>query len=92
MGRRWTAEDIANLKKLAQQHPLPLIVEKMYRSVGDRSPRAAAPVRVRASLAAEYPPGALRIQGRRQREPGCDQQGRAAIGDSRWPKINVVPN
>jgi hypothetical protein len=34
MGRRWTAEDIANLKKLAQQHPLPLIAEKMDRSVG----------------------------------------------------------
>ena len=33
MGRRWTAEDIANLKKLAQQHPLPL-AEKMDRSVG----------------------------------------------------------
>jgi hypothetical protein len=34
MGRHWTAEDIANLKKLAQQHPLPLIAEKMDRSVG----------------------------------------------------------
>jgi hypothetical protein len=34
MGRRWTAEDIANLKKLAQQHPLPLLAEKMDRSVG----------------------------------------------------------
>jgi hypothetical protein len=34
MGRRWTAEDIANLTKLAQQHPLPLIAEKMDRSVG----------------------------------------------------------
>jgi hypothetical protein len=34
MGRRWTAEDIANLKKLAQQHPLPLIAEKMDGSVG----------------------------------------------------------
>ena len=34
MGRRWTAEDIAHLKKLAQQHPLPLIAEKMVRSVG----------------------------------------------------------
>jgi hypothetical protein len=33
MGRHWTAEDIANLKKLAQ-HPLPLIAEKMDRSVG----------------------------------------------------------
>jgi hypothetical protein len=32
-----------------------------------------------------------RIHGRRQREPGCDQQGRCcdvAMGDSRWPKIN----
>jgi bifunctional pyridoxal-dependent enzyme with beta-cystathionase and maltose regulon repressor activities len=34
MGRRWTAEDIANIKNLAQQHPLPLIAEKMDRSVG----------------------------------------------------------
>jgi hypothetical protein len=34
MGRRWTAEDIASLKKLAQQHSLPLLAEKMDRSVG----------------------------------------------------------
>ncbi len=36
MGRRWTAEDIANLKKLAQQYPLPFgslrhVYERTYR-------------------------------------------------------------
>jgi hypothetical protein len=39
---------------------------------------------------AKYQPPLQRIQGRRQREPGCDQQRRCcdvAMGDSRWPKI-----
>ncbi len=34
MGRRWTSEDIANLKKVAHQYPLPLIAETMDRSAG----------------------------------------------------------
>ena len=34
MGRRWTEEDIANLMTLAQQYPLPILAEKIDRTVG----------------------------------------------------------
>jgi hypothetical protein len=50
MGRRWIAEDIANLKKLAQQYPLPFIAEKMDRSVGAvvfKAHKLKVPVRTR---------------------------------------------
>jgi hypothetical protein len=34
MGRRWTKEDIANLMTLAQHYPLPILAEKIDRTVG----------------------------------------------------------
>jgi hypothetical protein len=34
MGRRWTEEDIANLMILAQQYPLPILAQKIDRTVG----------------------------------------------------------
>ena len=34
MGRRWTDEDIRDLKQLAQRHPIPKIAEIMDRTVG----------------------------------------------------------
>jgi hypothetical protein len=34
MGRRWTDEDVHNLKRLAQRHSLPKIAEMMERPVG----------------------------------------------------------
>jgi hypothetical protein len=34
MGRYWTEEDIANLMPLAQQYPLPILPEKIDRTVG----------------------------------------------------------
>jgi bifunctional pyridoxal-dependent enzyme with beta-cystathionase and maltose regulon repressor activities len=34
MGRRWTEEDIAKLKTLARRYPLPVIAERIDRSVG----------------------------------------------------------
>ena len=34
MGKRWTAEEIRDLKQLAQRHPIPRIAEIMDRTVG----------------------------------------------------------
>jgi hypothetical protein len=34
MGKRWTDEDIRDLRKLAQRHPIPKIAEIMNRTVG----------------------------------------------------------
>lgn len=34
MGRRWTEEDVLNLKRLARQEPVPNIAQKLDRSVG----------------------------------------------------------
>ena len=34
MGRRWTDEDVRDLKQLPQQHPIPKIAEIMNRTVG----------------------------------------------------------
>jgi hypothetical protein len=34
MGKRWTDEDVHNLKRLAQRHSLPKIAEMMERPVG----------------------------------------------------------
>ncbi|MBR1193822.1 hypothetical protein JQ634_30740 [Bradyrhizobium sp. AUGA SZCCT0240] len=34
MGKRWTDEDIQDLRKLAQRHPIPKIAEIMNRTVG----------------------------------------------------------
>ncbi len=34
MGMRWTAADIAELRQMADRYPLPLVAEKMDRTVG----------------------------------------------------------